>query len=72
VVAAWWSPPDTSLGVVLTMNGAVQVLGALLGAVRGLVPHTVGPVVFAVLLALAAIVHNGRDGRAGRGRSQRS
>ncbi|MFI6325717.1 hypothetical protein ACIBG8_49950 [Nonomuraea sp. NPDC050556] len=45
---------NRGLVVVLVLNGAVQVLDAVLGAVRGEVAQTVGPLVFAVLLFLAA------------------
>ncbi|GAA4626225.1 hypothetical protein GCM10023196_033570 [Actinoallomurus vinaceus] len=45
-----WRP----LGLLLALNGAVQLGDAVIGAVHGQVPQTAGPVVFAVALFAAA------------------
>ncbi len=45
-----WRP----LGLVLALNGAVQLVDAVIGAAHHEVPNTVGPLVFAIALLAAA------------------
>ncbi|GAB3983731.1 hypothetical protein GCM10029978_091330 [Actinoallomurus acanthiterrae] len=45
-----WRP----FGLLLALNGAVQLGDAVIGAAHGQVPQTVGPVVFAVALFATA------------------
>jgi hypothetical protein len=51
-----WRP----LGLLLALNGAVQLIDASIGAVHHQVAQTVGPVCFAVALLVAAFLLGGR------------
>jgi len=53
-----------ALGLVLALNGAVQVLDTLIGAVRHQVTQAIGPACFAVALAVAAAALLRRTGPA--------
>ena len=48
------------LGLLLALNGAVQIADALIGAAHRQVPETVGPLVFAAALLSAAWLLVGR------------
>jgi hypothetical protein len=54
-VRAW-----RSLGLLLALNGAVQIADAVIGAAHHQVPQTIGPLVFAAALLLAARSLGGR------------
>lgn len=43
-----------SLGLLLALNGAVQIVDAVIGAVHQQVPQTIGPLLFATALLAAA------------------
>ncbi|WP_433345830.1 hypothetical protein ACQP25_25330 [Microtetraspora malaysiensis] len=50
-----------SLGLLLALNGAVQIGDAAIGAAHHQVPQTIGPLVFAAALLIAARLLAGRN-----------
>ncbi|KUM85750.1 hypothetical protein AQI88_41590 [Streptomyces cellostaticus] len=55
-----------SLGLLLALNGAVQIGDATIGAAHHQVPQTIGPLVFAAALLIAAWLLAGRNPAPGR------
>ncbi|MEV6036097.1 hypothetical protein AB0L65_33420 [Nonomuraea sp. NPDC052116] len=55
-----------SLGLLLALNGAVQIGDAAIGAAHRQVPQTIGPLVFAAALLIAAWLLTGRNPTPGR------
>jgi len=55
-----------SLGLLLALNGSVQIGDAVIGAAHHQVPQTIGPLVFAAALLIAARLLTGRNPAPGR------